>query len=160
MILAFNGNGQPIAHSEHAQINPLVLVELLIESIQSLGVDVTGGRVHDLSAPQHLQIQSQQSFFIFSSCSQSKHAVGLSVPQHVFSDAYSTRLREVYLRCQLQWCPLFVGAQGTSHSICRSWLYQRRWTQSCMFQLPQPLSVHLMRWRGKLKCKSDWVHFY
>lgn len=95
-----------------------------------------------------------------SSCAQSKRAVRLSIPQYTFSDTCSTCLCEVHLHCQSQWCPLFVGAQGTSHSICRSWIYQRRWTQSHMFQLPRPLSVHLMRRRWKLKCKNDWVHFY
>ena len=55
-ILALDGNCQPIAHSEHAQIDPLVLVQLLIESIQTLRGDVSRSRIHNLSAPQHLEI--------------------------------------------------------------------------------------------------------
>lgn len=72
VILAFDGNGQPVAHSEHAQIDPLVLVQLLIESIQTLRGDVSRSRIHNLSAPQHLEI----SFFLktVTLCSQSKHA--------------------------------------------------------------------------------------
>ena len=61
LTLAFDGNGQPITHSEHAQINPLVLVQLLIKSIQSLGGEVISSRIHDLAAPQHLQIATEQS---------------------------------------------------------------------------------------------------
>lgn len=65
---AFNGDGQPVAHSEHAQVDPLVFVQLLIESVQTLGGEVSGIRVHHSAAPQHLQIQSRQSTFPF--CSQ------------------------------------------------------------------------------------------
>lgn len=76
-------------------------------------------------------------------------------PLHMFPSRCSTFLCKVHLRCQSQWCPLFVWAQGTSHSICRSWIYRHRWTQSHMFPLPLLQSVHLMKQRGKLKCKTS-----
>lgn len=52
--LALNGDGEAVAYRDHALINPLVLVDFLIEGIQSLGGDVTGGRIDDLSTPQDL----------------------------------------------------------------------------------------------------------
>lgn len=63
VILAFDGNGQPVAHSEHAQFDPLVLVQLLIESIQTLRGDVSRSRIHNISAPQHLEIHFSKRLF-------------------------------------------------------------------------------------------------
>lgn len=68
-------------------------------------------------------------------CSQAAH---LSISQHDGSLCC-----KVYLHCQSQWFPLFVWAPGTSRSICHSWFYQHRWTQSRMFLFPRLLSVHL-----------------
>lgn len=78
-------------------------------------------------------------------CSQSKHAV------HLLTQHDRSCLCKVYLHCQSRWFPLFVWAQGTSRSICHSWIYQRRWTQSHMFQLPRLQSGHLMKQRWKIK---------
>lgn len=52
---ALKGQGESVPHSEHAQIDPLVLVQLLVEGVQSLGDEVVRGRVHHMSTPQHLK---------------------------------------------------------------------------------------------------------
>lgn len=51
---AFNRDGQPVPHSEHAQIDPLVRVQLLIEGIQDPGSDITDGGTDNVSTPKHL----------------------------------------------------------------------------------------------------------
>lgn len=68
-LLAFDGNGQPVTYSEHAQIDPLVLVQLLIQSIQKLGDGVIGSGIDDISTPQHLQKDKQQCFNSVKTCS-------------------------------------------------------------------------------------------
>ena len=80
MTLAFNDDGQPVAHREHAQFDPLVLVQLLVEGIQSLRGEVTGSRIHHFSAPQHLHIRTHtHTLELVSFCSQAAH---LSASQH------------------------------------------------------------------------------
>lgn len=54
-----------------------------------------------------------------------------------------------YLHCRLQLYHPVLWAPGTSRSICHSWIYRHRWTQSRMFQLLRLLSVHLIKHRMK-----------
>lgn len=53
-LSASDGDGQPVPDGEHAQIDPLVLVQLLIQGIQGPGGDVTKSGTDDLPAPQNL----------------------------------------------------------------------------------------------------------
>lgn len=51
---ALDGEGQPVPHGEHAQVHPLVRVQLLIEGVQDPGSDVTQCGLDNLSTPKHL----------------------------------------------------------------------------------------------------------
>lgn len=53
-FLAFDGDGQPVAHREHAQIDALVQVQLLIQGVQDYRFDVTRSWMDNFSTPQHL----------------------------------------------------------------------------------------------------------
>lgn len=52
---ALEGEGEAVPDGEHAQIDPLVLVQLLVERVQRLGDEVVRCGVHHAAAPQHLQ---------------------------------------------------------------------------------------------------------
>lgn len=95
MNLAFKSQSQSIAHSEHAQINPLIPVQFFIKGIQSLGGQILRRRVHDLTTPQHLMgtVDKLIFYFVFyfyvfnkqhnTICHMPHHAISLSTKKYM-----------------------------------------------------------------------------
>lgn len=56
-VLQFDGQREAVAHSEHAQADPSVSVQLLVEPVDGQCIGVVRGGLQHLAAPQHLHME-------------------------------------------------------------------------------------------------------